>query len=167
MISATIKNVATRSNLSVIKVLQQTSHYQQFAPISCCRHLQNFQLSESPRLKIQNVPITGLLGNKLSYVNEFIFSKSIHTQSSLLFKYANTLEQKVKDDIKADIKDETKSTVETGKEEQQQVSLDDISKLGLFARFKKMAKDYWYVLLPVHVASSSLWLVGFYYISKR
>ena len=166
MISATIKNFATRSNLSVFKILQQTSHYQQFAPISCCRHLQNFQLSESPRLKIQNVPITGLLGNKLSYANEFIFSKSIHTQSSLLFKYANSLEQKVKDDNKNEIKDETKSTVDVSKE-QQQTSLDDISKLGLFARFKKMAKDYWYVLLPVHVSSSSIWLVGFYYISKR
>lgn len=166
MISATIKNFVTRCNSSVFKVLQQTSHYQQFAPISCCRHLQNCQFSEIPRQKFQNVPITGLLGNKLSNVNEFIFSKSIHTQSSLLFKYANTLEQKVKDDIKDELKDDKKNTVDAAREEQQ-ASLDDISKLGLIARFKKMAKDYWYVLLPVHVASSSIWLVGFYYISKR
>lgn len=166
MISATFKNFVTRSNLSVFKVLQQTSHYQQFAPISCCRHLQNFQLSESPRLKIQNVPITGLLGNKFSYVNEFSFSKSIHTQSSLLFKYSNSLEQKVKDEIKGELTDDKKSTADATKEEHQ-TSLDDLSKLGLFARFKKMAKDYWYVLLPVHVASSSIWLIGFYYISKR
>lgn len=40
-------------------------------------------------------------------------------------------------------------------------------KLGLFARFKKMYKEYWYVLLPVHVITSAGWLGGFYYLSKR
>lgn len=39
--------------------------------------------------------------------------------------------------------------------------------LGLFARFKKMYKEYWYVLLPVHVVTSAGWLTGFYYLSKR
>jgi hypothetical protein len=40
-------------------------------------------------------------------------------------------------------------------------------KLGLVARFKKMYKEYWYVLLPVHVVTSAAWLGGFYYVSKR
>lgn len=40
-------------------------------------------------------------------------------------------------------------------------------KLGLFARFKKMSKEYWYVLLPVHVLTSTVWLGGFYYLSVR
>lgn len=40
-------------------------------------------------------------------------------------------------------------------------------KLGLFARFKKMSKEYWYVLLPVHVLTSTVWFGGFYYLSMR
>lgn len=38
--------------------------------------------------------------------------------------------------------------------------------LGLFARFKKMYKEYWYVLLPVHVVTSAVWLGGFYYLAE-
>ena len=33
---------------------------------------------------------------------------------------------------------------------------------GIVKRFKQMFKDYWYVLLPVHVATSAVWLGGFY-----
>lgn len=40
-------------------------------------------------------------------------------------------------------------------------------KLTLTARFKKMYKDYWYVLLPVHVVTSTFWIGGFYYLSTR
>lgn len=36
-------------------------------------------------------------------------------------------------------------------------------KLGLFARFKKMYKEYWYVLVPVHCVTSVFWFGGFYY----
>lgn len=43
----------------------------------------------------------------------------------------------------------------------------ETEKLGLFARFKKMYKEYWYVLLPVHVVTSAGWLGGFYYLSLR
>ncbi|XP_059616922.1 uncharacterized protein C18orf19 homolog A [Phlebotomus argentipes] len=39
-------------------------------------------------------------------------------------------------------------------------------KEGLVARFKKMYKEYWYVLLPVHIVTSTGWLGGFYYLSK-
>ncbi|XP_053658969.1 uncharacterized protein C18orf19 homolog A [Anopheles marshallii] len=38
-------------------------------------------------------------------------------------------------------------------------------KLGLFARFKKMYKEYWYVLVPVHCLTSVVWFGGFYYAS--
>lgn len=38
-------------------------------------------------------------------------------------------------------------------------------KLGLFARFKKMYKEYWYVLVPVHCLTSVAWFGGFYYAS--
>lgn len=40
-------------------------------------------------------------------------------------------------------------------------------KLSLTAKFKKMYKDYWYVLLPVHIFTSTFWFAGFYYMSTR
>lgn len=40
-------------------------------------------------------------------------------------------------------------------------------KLGIVARFKELAKKYWYVLIPVHVITSAGWLGGFYYLSTR
>lgn len=46
-------------------------------------------------------------------------------------------------------------------------SVEDISKLGLFKRFKALYKQYWYVMLPVHIVTSTGWMVGFYYMSQR
>lgn len=43
----------------------------------------------------------------------------------------------------------------------------DEKKPSLYARFKQMYKQYWYVLLPVHIATSCVWLGGFYYLSQR
>lgn len=40
-------------------------------------------------------------------------------------------------------------------------------KLSLTAKFKKMYKEYWYVLLPVHIVTSCVWMGGFYYLSTR
>lgn len=42
----------------------------------------------------------------------------------------------------------------------------ETSKLGLVAKFKLMYKQYWYVLIPVHVVTSFSWLGAFYYMSK-
>ncbi|XP_071450741.1 uncharacterized protein C18orf19 homolog A [Hetaerina americana] len=39
-------------------------------------------------------------------------------------------------------------------------------KISLLQRFKQMYRDYWYVLVPVHVATSIIWYGGFYYIAK-
>jgi len=39
-------------------------------------------------------------------------------------------------------------------------------KVGIIAKFKKMTKDYWYVLFPVHVATSIVWFGGFYIMLK-
>jgi len=38
-----------------------------------------------------------------------------------------------------------------------------VQKQSLFQRFKSMYKDYWYVLVPVHVVTSLGWIGGFYY----
>ncbi|CAG9784249.1 unnamed protein product [Diatraea saccharalis] len=36
-------------------------------------------------------------------------------------------------------------------------------KPGLIQKFKQMYRDYWYVLVPVHMATSAIWFGGFYY----
>ncbi|KAL4712812.1 hypothetical protein ACJJTC_011882 [Scirpophaga incertulas] len=36
-------------------------------------------------------------------------------------------------------------------------------KPGLIQKFKQMYRDYWYVLVPVHLATSAVWLGSFYY----
>jgi hypothetical protein len=51
------------------------------------------------------------------------------------------------------------------KENEIQIEEEDNKKLGLIARFKKMAKEYWYVLIPVHCVTSCFWFGGFYYAS--
>lgn len=40
-------------------------------------------------------------------------------------------------------------------------------KVSLFQKFKQMYKDYWYVLIPVHVATSAVWAGGFYFAVKN
>ena len=40
-------------------------------------------------------------------------------------------------------------------------------KPSLFQRFKQMYKDYWYVLIPVHVVTSIGWTGAFYYSVKK
>lgn len=39
-------------------------------------------------------------------------------------------------------------------------------KQGLFQKFKSMYRDYWYVLVPVHLVTSAAWFGGFYYMAK-
>lgn len=39
-------------------------------------------------------------------------------------------------------------------------------KLSLFQRFKQMYRDYWYVLVPVHLVTSAAWFGGFYYLAS-
>ncbi|KAJ8726518.1 hypothetical protein PYW07_001216 [Mythimna separata] len=43
---------------------------------------------------------------------------------------------------------------------------DPPKKVGLIQKFKTMYRDYWYVLIPVHVATSVFWFGGFYYIVR-
>lgn len=53
-----------------------------------------------------------------------------------------------------------------GKDKAEQSDDEVPKKLGLFARFKLMYKQYWYVLIPVHVITSVGWFAGFYYLSQ-
>ncbi|XP_054282860.1 uncharacterized protein C18orf19 homolog A-like isoform X1 [Macrosteles quadrilineatus] len=40
------------------------------------------------------------------------------------------------------------------------------NKPSLYQRFKAMYRDYWYVLLPVHLVTSAGWFGGFYYLAS-
>ncbi|XP_066251412.1 uncharacterized protein C18orf19 homolog A-like [Euwallacea similis] len=42
----------------------------------------------------------------------------------------------------------------------------DEKKLSLFQRFKQMYRDYWYVLVPVHLVTSAAWFGSFYYLAS-
>jgi hypothetical protein len=43
---------------------------------------------------------------------------------------------------------------------------ESLEKPSLAKRFKQMFKDYWYVLVPVHIATSVVWYGGFYIMCK-
>lgn len=44
--------------------------------------------------------------------------------------------------------------------------IDDDKTQSIFQRFKNMAKKYWYVVLPVHLVTSTLWFGSFYFIAS-
>ncbi|XP_067120544.1 uncharacterized protein C18orf19 homolog A [Centruroides vittatus] len=72
---------------------------------------------------------------------------------SQVFQYqiSRTLENKPKHKL------EKEEPAENEKEEK---------KMSLIQRYKTMLKDYWYVLIPVHVATSLVWFGSFYYVAK-
>ncbi|XKL69407.1 hypothetical protein PGB90_007176 [Kerria lacca] len=44
--------------------------------------------------------------------------------------------------------------------------VDTKAKPSLLQKFKQMYKEYWYVLVPVHLITSAFWFTSFYYLSK-
>lgn len=84
-----------------------------------------------------------------------------------------SVEQRAKSEPKNTTEPDEKEAAESHAAPTTVISSDDLSatdpekKLGLFARFKLMSKQYWYVLLPVHCVTSSVWFGGLYYLSSR
>lgn len=95
-----------------------------------------------------------------SSLGHLFLHKSIHIHNAAFFRYSNSSGQKVDNKSDKPIQDDKKS-------DNVLESLEQGEKLGLFARFKKMGKDYWYVLIPVHVVTSLGWLGAGYYTSVR
>jgi hypothetical protein len=138
-------------------------HSRQFAAVTSSNHLhflEKFKCSSNNRSfeKDHVQTITGLLlGNRTS-------TKSLVYQQTNLFhiSHINFLAQKVSnsnDSKTLQSKSDEKNSVVDEKEAQ------DEKPLGLVAKFKKMAKEYWYVLIPVHIITSCCWFGGFYYAS--
>lgn len=44
--------------------------------------------------------------------------------------------------------------------------VDDDKSQNIFQRFKNMAKKYWYIVLPVHLVTSTVWFGSFYFIAS-
>lgn len=164
LLANTLKTVGSnigRCWTSQFLVHQQLNRLHQLTPISSqflCYH--NFLRIEDATAKYR----TGLLNNQLN------LHKAIHSHSALYFRNSNLLERKISDNANNEKNIESADSKKTAVEEPHanfENNLDEVQKLGLFARFKKMAKDYWYVLIPVHVATSACWLGAFYYTSVR
>ena len=45
--------------------------------------------------------------------------------------------------------------------------LEQFNNLSMYQKIKAMYRDYWYVLAPVHVASSIVFFGIFYYVASR
>lgn len=105
----------------------------------------NSLIYSSQRQLITPVPQISVLSS--SFIKSRFYSTQKNEQSAL----------KPDEDDSTD-KDKDKEAVK--KEE-------DVKKMGLFKKFKQMYRDYWYVLIPVHVATSTCWAGLFYYVAKR
>ena len=150
LLSTTIRNIGRSFSSSLL-----SQKLNSLAPISCYHH--PFHRNEDETFIKRR---TGFVNN---YSN---LHKAIHSNSALYLKYSNLLGQKIASNENKIGKDDNK-TADGSPADPNLMALEDGKKLGLFARFKKMAKDYWYVLIPVHVVTSGIWLGAFYYTSKR
>lgn len=45
-------------------------------------------------------------------------------------------------------------------------TMDDDRSQNIFQRFKNMAKKYWYIVLPVHLVTSTVWFGSFYFLAS-
>lgn len=45
--------------------------------------------------------------------------------------------------------------------------LEKLKKLNVFQKMKQLFKDYWYIMAPVHIATSAVWVVIFYAAAKK
>jgi len=44
--------------------------------------------------------------------------------------------------------------------------MEDDKSQSIFQRFKNVAKKYWYILLPVHLVTSTVWFGSFYFVAS-
>jgi len=60
----------------------------------------------------------------------------------------------------------TNGNKQTEESKIEEINTTKLEKLSLLQRFKEMYRDYWYVLVPVHLITSLGWFAGFYYLAK-
>lgn len=117
---------------------------------------------------------TGLLNRQNVHIqySNYLQSKLFHSHSILYVNNSNITGQKVNrnSDVKSALNDEKKEedlkSVDTQTTESTK-NANDEKPLTLYGKFKKMAREYWYVLIPVHAFTSVFWIGGFYYASLK
>lgn len=140
-------------NTRSLTALQQLNR--QLKSVTPIINQKNFHLKCSGR-KEEDTWQTGLLKTTLStYQQQNLLRKYIHGHSALNFR-----QKEVENNNKSNDESDDKSK----KDDDLVVDVLD-KKLGIIARFKKMTKEYWYVLIPVHCFTSCFWFGGFYYAS--
>lgn len=152
LFSSRIFLMNSRSNLLSSIVIQQLRR--RLTPISSQPYLARHHFHQKCSAVRRNEDAkTGLL-DKVTSINTYQHNdhlrKFIHGQSALNCKQKSDEKNVKKDDTVDKTPDEL---------------IEEYNKLGLVARFKKMTKEYWYVLIPVHCFTSCFWFGGFYYAS--
>ncbi|XP_013201230.1 uncharacterized protein C18orf19 homolog A [Amyelois transitella] len=98
-----------------------------------------------------NVLTSGICyqNSQINNLKSVFCTRSIHPVLVQVRQYSS-------ENLKNDNKEPTEETKKIKKQ-------DEFPKPNLFQRFKQMYRDYWYVLLPVHMTTSAIWFGGFYY----
>ncbi|XP_077542071.1 uncharacterized protein C18orf19 homolog B [Haemaphysalis longicornis] len=81
----------------------------------------------------------------------------VYSSCTLSSKYCT------KSNSRADQNRDVASTLDTGAEPKKDEVVEE--RLNVFQRYKKMFKEYWYVMLPVHIATSIVWFGSFFYLA--
>lgn len=90
--------------------------------------------------------------------NSYLFIRSLHISTVYNVQIQGSKPEKVKSEEQGQSQAQDQSNSN---------STAPAAKASLFQRFKQMYKDYWYVLIPVHVVTSVFWTGGFYFAVKR
>ena len=84
--------------------------------------------------------------------------------SNRLYSYENkqNSEQSEKERLEKEAQDNAEDVEEVAKSFDQ-----ELAELNLYQRYKKLFKEYWYVLVPVHGVLSIVWFGSLILLSKR
>ncbi|XP_008544683.1 uncharacterized protein C18orf19 homolog A isoform X2 [Microplitis demolitor] len=86
--------------------------------------------------------------------------KSVNSNNNELFKkFSNNVDKK---------KDEVPGTdVNKGTSQDEPAIGVGLEKKNVFQKMKQLFKDYWYIMAPVHIATSTCWVIIFYIAAKN
>lgn len=164
--SQILYNYSLKCSYGLSKILQSHQH-QQFSFVLGSMPFKQWKPHENSLTSIDhqyfstNVPLHGqiVLKPKSPEPND---KRREPKDKDKTIAAANKIEHQPKP---TDVK--TTSAEKTAAVEQPECDVQSDEKLSLTAKLKKMYKAYWYVLLPVHIFTSTFWFAGFYYMSTR
>lgn len=108
---------------------------------------------------------SGIISSTTS-VNNFHYVRGNWYDQICKYSVSTGGEAEKKEKVSTGSETEKKENVLTGTETQKKEKDEPEKKLTLYQRFKSMYRDYWYVLVPVHLVTSVGWFGSFYYMAK-